>query len=163
VTWSIVDHCTAPNLSQRMIEAISLFARLNALASNYSWNDFTVPTQEIECSASTKLKPLYSTNGKDIKGVVLEEMMDKDGERVARGTLDDILLADDASELAEGEVQRSLPFLSISVGFTAAVFHNERSGKEEIALFGIVRVTTLLNVDAFDLIIVRPLPPSQSI
>ena len=155
VTWSIVDICTAPNLTQRMIEAISCFARINALANNYSWNDFVVPTQEVECTASTKLKPLYASNGKDIKGVVLEEMMDRDVDRQAQDTLDDILLADDAVELAEGDVQKSLPFLTISVGFTAAVFRNERSGKDEVALFGIVRVTTLVNVDAFDFIVVR--------
>jgi len=166
VTWSVVDLCTSPNLTPRMTEAISCFARINALASNYSWNDFAVPTQEVECTATTKLKPLFASNGKDIKGVVLEEMMDRDGGRAAQESLDDILLADDANDLSEGDVQKSLPFLTVSVGFTAAVFHNERNGKEEVAIFGVVRVTTLLNVDAFDFITVSPyylsdrLPPA---
>lgn len=155
VTWSIVDMCTAPSLTPRMIEAISWFARINALASNYCWNDYVVPTLEVECTNSTKLKPLFASNGKDIKGVVLEEIMDRDAERsAAQESLDDILLADDTHELAEGDVQTSLPFLTIEVSFTAAVFRNDGGSKDEIALFGVVRATCLLNVEAFDFITV---------
>lgn len=160
-SWSFVDLCTSPNLSEYMIRVIDLFSKINALSYNYSWKGHTVPTMDIETTPSARLKPIYDLNGKDIKGVMLQEMIEKGEERASKGPFDEILLADDASELAEGDAHKSLPFLSISVGFTAAVFHNERAGKEEVALFGVVRVTTLLNVDAFDFIIVSPSRPAS--
>ena len=153
VSWSFVDYCAAPGLSQEMLKVLYFFATLNGLAGNHSWNGYVVPTEEIECAKNVKLKPLYAPNKKDIKGVLLEENVERDEHEQHHGSImDDILLADDRHELVEGGVHTPVPFFSINVGFTACVF--KKDSKEEVALFGIVTVTSLMNVNTLDMMLV---------
>ena len=155
VSWSFVDYCTAPGLSQEMLKVLYFFATLNGLAGNHSWNGYVVPTEEIECTKNVKLKPLYAPNKKDIKGVLLEENVEKEELQQHLGSvMDDILLADDRHELVEGDVHTSVPFFSINVGFTSCVF--KKDSKDDVALFGIVTVTSLMNVNTLDMMLVFP-------
>ena len=126
------------------------FDIINGMANHHIWNGFTVPTEPRMCSEHTRLKPKYMPNLKDICGVVLDEFRDSD-----EGPSESTLLADDSCELVAGTRQSEMPFLRINVGFTAAVYKSTQGETDDkYAIFGVVSVTSLLNVDSLRLILV---------
>ena len=149
LTWSFVDLCPA-GLSDELRQVLYFFDIINGMANHHIWNGFTVPTEPLMCSEHTRLKPKYMPNLKDICGVVLDEFRDSD-----EGPSESTLLADDSCELVAGTRQSEMPFLRINVGFTAAVYKSTQGETDDkYAIFGVVSVTSLLNVDSLRLILV---------
>lgn len=163
VTWSFVDYCPA-GLTEQLQKVLYLFALLNSMANNFNLNKLAVPTEEIECTANVRLRLKYDPNKKNVLGVLLQEIVDRDEEAQAgAGRFGSVLLADDSADLQSGPKYTQLPFFEINLGFTAALFRVEGSDREEIAQFGVVSVTSLINVDSLRLILVSrcacaPLP-----
>lgn len=169
VTWSFVDECHA-GITNELLKVIYFFDIVNGLSNHFHWNGFVVPTADISGQDRTFLQPNIAPNGKDIIGVMLSQYMESDESLSFGGTVDtDRLLA--AGELsASGMVFSPQQLFRISVGFTAAVFESSRvrrnargaardcdPGEEDEqrqAIFGVVTVTTLQNVDSLRLILV---------
>ena len=151
--WSFVDRCPA-GLSDELRKVVYLFDVLNSLSNHHPWNKYVVPTDDLGGQEYTRLKPKFAPDQKTITGVLYSEMQDSD-EREERF---DSMLEDDSGDLQSGTVYRSMPLLCIDVGFTAAVFRAAGSDKEEFALFGVVTVTGLANVDTLELIKVSSAP-----
>ncbi len=169
VTWSFVDECHA-GITNELLKVIYFFDIVNGLSNHFNWNGFVVPTTDISGQDRTFLQPNIAPNGKDIIGVMLSQYMESEESVSFGGTVDtDRLLA--AGELsASGIVVSPQQLFRISVGFTAAVFESSRvrrnvrgaardsdpgdEDEQRQAIFGVVTVTTLQNVDSLRLILV---------
>lgn len=173
-TWSFVDECHA-GITNELLKVIYFFDIVNGMSNHFHWNGFTVPTGDISGrNQNTFLQPRYAPNGKDIIGVVLSKYVDSDASISFNGEGGGV---DTGRLLAAGEIGASgivfhpQQLFRISVSFTAATFVSSRvqrksrrpardqddSDDEEEprqAIFGVVTVTTLLNVDALGLILV---------
>lgn len=145
--WSFVDRCPA-GLSEELRKVVYLFDVLNSLSNHHCWNQYVIPTEDLGGREYCRLKPKFAPDQKTITGVLFSELQDSD-EREERN---DSMLEDDSGDLQTGTVYRLMPFLTVDVGFTAAVFKPEGSEREEFALFGVVTVTGLANVDTLELI-----------
>lgn len=181
-TWSFVDECHA-GITNELLKVIFFFEIANGMSNHFYWNGFTVGTNDISgCNQSTFLQPSYAPNGKDINGVKLSQYKESDHHPTFRGSgrgVDTAKLLS-ASELsASGTVYTPLQPFRISLSFTAAVFEADRvrrrtrrpeEAEEEAeaeprqAIFGVVTITTLRNVDSLRLILERFLvaPPLRS-
>lgn len=168
VTWSFVDECHA-GITNELLKVIYFFDIVNGLSNHFHWNGFVVPTNDISGrDHHTFLQPNMAPNGKDIIGVMLSQYMESDESVSFSGTVDtDRLLA--AGELsASGTVYSPQQLFRISISFTAAVFESSRvkrnvrgvardpedEDEHRQAIFGVVTVTTLQNVDSLRLILV---------
>ena len=147
LSWSFVDEFKA-GLSEELRKVLFLFDVLNGLANHHPWNGYVVPVEAVGCSDDAKLRPKLMADNKTITGVLFSELHDTDDEPERLNSM----LEDDSGDLQTGTVMRSLPFLSISLGFTVAVL--EIDGKEEFMQFGVVTVTGLANVDSLQFILV---------
>jgi hypothetical protein len=174
-TWSFVDECHA-GITSELLKVIYFFDIVNGMSNHFNWNGFTVESSDISgCNQNTYMKPSMAPNNKDINGVKLSQFMESDESISFRGTRRGVdtgkLLS--ASELsASGTVYTPLHLFRISIGFTAAVFESSkvqrrtrRSARDQDdsdeddemrqAIFGVVTVTTLRNVDTLKLIMVQ--------
>lgn len=173
-TWSFVDQCHA-GITGELLKVLYLFDMLNGMSNYFHWNGFVVATTDISgCNQSTFLQPSFAPNNKDINGVMLNQFMEPDGSISFKGSNNGVdtgkLLS--SSELsASGIVYTPLDLFRISISFTAAVFESsrvKRKGRREArdpddsddedesrqAIFGVVTVTALKNVDTLKLIMV---------
>lgn len=173
-TWSFVDECHA-GITNELLKVVYFFDIVNGMSNHCHWNGFTFPTSDISGrNQNTFLKPTLAPNGKDIVGVALSRFVDSDASMSFDGEGGSVdtgrLLA--AGELsASGTVFSPQQLFRISVSFTAAVFVSSRvqrksrrpardqedSDDEEEsrqAIFGVVTVTSLRNVDSLRLILV---------
>lgn len=172
-TWSFVDECHA-GITSELLKVLYFFDIVNGMSKHFVWNGFVVATSDISgCNQSTFLQPSLAPNNKDINGVMLSQYVEPDGSISYKGSNNGVdtgkLLA--SSELsAAGTVYTSMDLFRISVGFTAAVFESSRvkrkSGRQREqddsddedesrqAIFGVVTVTALRNVDTLKLVMV---------
>ena len=173
-TWSFVDECHA-GITNELLKVVYFFDIVNGMSNHCNWNGFTFPTSDISGrNQNTFLQPTLAPNGKDIVGVALSRFVDSDASTSFDGEGGSVdtgrLLA--AGELsASGTVYSPQQLFRISVSFTAAVFVSSRvqrkskrpardqedSDDEEEprqAIFGVVTVTSLRNVDSLRLILV---------
>lgn len=173
-TWSFVDECHA-GITNELLKVVYFFDIVNGMSNHFHWNGFTFLTSDISGrNQNTFLQPTLAPNGKDIVGVALSKFVDSDAsmsfDREGGGVDTGRLLA--AGELsASGTVYSPQQLFRISVSFTAAVFVSSRvqrksrrpardqedSDDEEEprqAIFGVVTVTSLRNVDSLRLILV---------
>jgi hypothetical protein len=160
-TWSFVDECHA-GITNELLKVIYFFEIINGTSNHFHWNGFVVGTTDF--SDHTSLQPSFAPNNKDINGVVLSQHSEPDRalsfKGLGRGVDTNKLLS--ASELSSsGTVVTPQELFRISVSFTAAVFESSRvkiieAGEEEQrqAIFGVVSVTALRNVDTLRLIVV---------
>ena len=174
-TWSFVDECHA-GITSELLKVLYFFDIVNGMSNHFHWNGFVVGTSDISNGGAqpTFLKPSFAPNNKDINGVMLSQFMESDETISFRGSTSGVdsgkLLS--ASELsASGTVYTSLELFRISVSFTAAVFESSRvkrttrrtardpddsddEDEKQQAIFGVVSVTALRNVDTLRLIMV---------
>lgn len=173
-TWSFVDECHA-GITSELLKVIYFFDIMNGLSNHFNWNGFVVSTGDISGgSGPVFLQPSYAPNNKDINGVTLSQFVESDENISLKGVSTGVdagrLLY--ASELnSSGMVNTSLQLFRISVSFTAAVFessrvkrHPRRVGRDQDdsdneeeqqqAIFGVVTITALRNVDTLRLIMV---------
>ena len=173
-TWSFVDECHA-GITSELLKVLYFFDIVNGMSNHFHWNGFVVGTTDISGGARpTFLKPSYAPNNKDINGVMLSQFMESDESISCKGSNSGVdtgkLLS--ASELSSsGTVYTSLELFRISVSFTAAVFESSRvqhsrrrtardqddsddEDEKRQAIFGVVTVTALRNVDTLRLIMV---------
>lgn len=173
-TWSFVDECHA-GITSELLKVLYFFDIVNGMSNYFHWNGFVVATTDISgCNQSTFLQPSFAPNNKDINGVMLSQFMEPDGSISFKGSNNGVdtgkLLS--SSELsASGTVYTPLDLFRISISFTAAVFESsrvKRKGRREArdpddsddedeerqAIFGVVTVTALKNVDTLKLIMV---------
>lgn len=173
-TWSFVDECHA-GITSELLKVIYFFDIMNGMSNHFNWNGFVVNTGDVSGgSGPVFLMPSFAPNNKDINGVMLSQFVESDESISLKGIstgLDTGRLLY-ASELnSSGMVNTSLPLFRISVSFTAAVFESsrvkrlsKRTGRDQDdsdneeeqqqAIFGVVTVTTLRNVDTLRLIMV---------
>ena len=172
-TWSFVDECHA-GITCELLKVLYFFDIINGMSNHFHWNGFVVGTNDITGGVRpTFLVPSYAPNNKDINGVMLSQFMESDESISFKGSNSGVdtgkLLS--ASELSSsGTVYTSLELFRISVSFTAAVFessrvqHKRRTARDQDdsddedekrqAIFGVVTVTALRNVDTLRLIMV---------
>jgi hypothetical protein len=173
-TWSFVDECHA-GITSELLKVLYFFDIVNGMSNHFHWNGFVVGTTDISgCNGHTYLKPSYAPNNKDINGVVLSQFVESDESISLRGTSHGVdtgkLLS--ASELsASGTVYTPMELFRISISFTAAVFESSKvqskgrrpardqddsddEDEQRQAIFGVVTVTTLRNVDTLRLVMV---------
>ena len=173
-TWSFVDECHA-GITNELLKVIYFFDIVNGMSNHFHWNGFVVPTTDITgLNGSTSLRPSLAPNGKDIIGVMLNRFMESDEPVSFRGEgggVDTGRLLSAGELSASGVVFSPQPLFRISVSFTAAVFKSSRvqrkmrrnardqddsddEDEQRQAIFGVVTVTTLRNVDALRLVLV---------
>jgi hypothetical protein len=170
-TWSFVDECHA-GITSELLKVLYFFDIVNGMSNHFHWNGFVVGTSDISGSnQSTFLQPSYAPNNKDVNGVMLSQYMEPDRaisfKGSSRGVDTGKLLS--ASELsASGAVYTPLELFRISISFTAGVFESNRVQRKRArdqddsddedehrqAIFGVVTVTALRNVDTLRLIMV---------
>jgi hypothetical protein len=174
-TWSFVDECHA-GITSELLKVIYFFDIVNGMSNHFHWNGFVVGTDDISGGARpTFLRPSYAPNNKDINGVMLSQFMDSDDSISLRGVssgLDTGKLLSASEQSSSGTVYTALELVRISVSFTAAVFKSSRvqhsrrrpardqddsddEEEQQQAIFGVVTVTALRNVDTLRLIMVR--------
>ena len=162
ITWSFVDECHA-GITNELLKVIYFFEIMNGTSNHFHWNGFVVGTTDF--ADQTSLQPSFAPNNKDINGVVLSQFTEPDGslsfKGLGRGVDTNKLLS--ASELSSsGTVITPQELFRISVSFTAAVFESSRVRNVEVdnedeqrqAIFGVVSITALRNVDTLRLIVV---------
>jgi hypothetical protein len=177
-TWSFADHCHA-GITEELKKVLYFFEIVNGMSNHFHWNGFAVGASDIEgCNGYTSLKPTLAPNGKDVIGVMLHKYMESDEAISFRGAsrgVDTSKLLSASEHSSSGTVHTPMPLFRISLNFTAAVFESNRvrrkartaeqgdhdSGstsddeeEQRQAIFGVVTVTTLRNVDSLRLILV---------
>jgi hypothetical protein len=173
-TWSFVDECHA-GITSELLKVIYFFDIINGMSNHFNWNGFVIGTDDISGGARpTFLKPSFAPNNKDINGVMMSQFVDSDESISLKGVSSGVdtgkLLY--ASELnSSGTVYTSLELFRISVSFTAAVFESSKvkhlnrrpvrgqddsddEDEQQQAIFGVVSVTALRNVDTLRLMLV---------
>ena len=173
-TWSFVDECHA-GITCELLKVLYFFDIVNGMSNHFHWNGFVVGTTDISGGTRpTFLKPSYAPNNKDINGVMLSQFMESDESISFKGSNSGVdtgkLLS--ASELSSsGTVYTSLELFRISISFTAAGFESSRvqhsrrrtardqddeddEDEKRQAIFGVVTVTALRNVDTLRMIMV---------
>ena len=178
-SWSFVDECHA-GITNELLKVLYFFDMMNGMSNHFQWNGFVVATSDIlgsiQCTGTfgTSLHPSYAPNNKDINGVMLSEFMDQDRPISFRGSnrgVDTDKLLSSSELSASGTVYTPLPLFRISTSFTAGMFESSRvqrksrrragpqddsddEDEQRQAIFGVVTVTALRNVDTLRLIMV---------
>jgi hypothetical protein len=162
ISWSFVDICGG--LSSELLKVCHFFEVMNGLSNHHPWNGFVVPLADISCGDNSRSLCL-KTNGKDVVGVIDREFVEGAqsvplGGSGGRG-VDTAKLLQASEANASGMQSTLMPLFKIQLGFTAAFFtadpvnEPEAEGEQRQATFGVVTITTLRNVDALRLIVVR--------
>ena len=170
-TWSFVDMCHA-GITSELLKVLYFFDIINGMSNHFHWNGFVVGTADISGSnQGTFLQPSYAPNNKDINGVVLSQYMEPDGAISFKGSsrgVDTGKLLSSSELSASGTVITPMELFRISISFTAAMFESNRvqrrrardqddsddEDEQRQAVFGVVTVTALRNVDSLRLIMV---------
>lgn len=173
-TWSFVDECHA-GITSELLKVIYFFDIINGMSNHFNWNGFVVGTDDLSGGARpTFLEPSFAPNNKDINGVMMNQFVDSDESISFKGVSSGVDTAKllYASELnSSGTVYTPLELFRISISFTAAVFESSRvkhlnrrtargqddsddEDEQQQAIFGVVSVTSLRNVDSLRLMLV---------
>ena len=152
VSWSMVDQLTGVGvgISEYLMQVIYWAHTMDLLLQHHIKNGFVVSTSNLE----QNLYPKYNPSGKEIIGVISKMSLDRQQPRSLGGAggVDLRKLLDFGDNASGGFVNRSMPLLEIFVSITGATY--ESDGEEQQALFGIVTIQWLLNVDFMPLIVV---------
>ena len=160
ITWSFLDECHA-GITNELLKVIYFFEIMNGMSNHFHWNGFVV---DAEISESVSLKPNFTPNKKEICGVVLSEFKERDGSLSFKGFglgVDTSKLLSSSELSSSGTVFTPQELFRISISFTSAVFEStrvkQRGGENEPrqAIYGVVSITSLRNVDTLRLIMVR--------
>ena len=148
--WSVsfVDKCSA-GPSEELLKVVYFWEMINAMAEHTPLNGFVVPSTELP--NGSKLLPRFAK--KDITGIFLSETVNSDRSFQLRqdGFINTTRLLASSENASTGSVLTLLPLITINMGFTAASFehHNmqQDQNEEELCLFGVVTITTPMNID----------------
>jgi hypothetical protein len=173
-TWSFVDECHA-GITSELLKVLYFFDIVNGMSNHFHWNGFVAGTTDISGNnQNTYLKPSYAPNKKDVNGVVLSQYIESDESisfKGSRSGVDTGKLLTASEHSASGTVYTPMELFRISISFTAAVFESNRiqhksrrhtldyddsdeQDESRQAIFGVVTVTTLRNVDTLRLVMV---------
>ena len=164
ISWTFVDLCSG--LSSELLKVCHFFDVMNGMSNHHAWNGFVVPTTDISGDGQGRnLRLKY--NRKEVIGVIDSKHVESAynlslGSHGRRGVNTAKLLQ--ASEMNSAGTQETLLSLfKIQLSFTAAFFkadqpnaeNDDEDGEPKQATFGVATITSLRNVDALKLIVVK--------